>query len=46
VLVLEQAEAIAEHLVEWAEGDPGSWFRIAMGQHRGRYALALLPDLT
>ena len=46
VLVLEQAEAIADHLIEWAEGDPGSWFRLAIGQHRGRYALALLPDLT
>jgi hypothetical protein len=46
VLVLEQAEAIADHLTEWAEGDPGSWFRVAIGQHQGRYALALLPDLT
>ena len=45
VLVLEQAAVIADHLVEWAEGDPGAWFRLAIGQHRGRYALALLPDL-
>ena len=46
VLVFEQAEAIADHLIEWAERDPGSWFRIAIEQHDGRYALALLPDLT
>jgi hypothetical protein len=46
VLVLEQAETIAEHLIEWAEGDPSSWFRLAIGQHRGCYARALLPDLT
>ena len=29
-----------------AEGDPGSWFRLALGQHRGRYALPLRPDLN
>jgi hypothetical protein len=46
VLVLEQAKAIVYHLTEWAEGDPGSWFRLAIGHHRGRYALALLPGLT
>jgi hypothetical protein len=46
VLVMEQAEAIAQHLVEWAEGDPALWFRLAIGQHRGRYAVALLPDLS
>ncbi len=46
VFVLEQAAAITEHLVEWSEGDRGSWFRLALGQYRGRYALALLPDLT
>jgi hypothetical protein len=46
VLVLDQAEAIAEHLIEWAEGDPGSWFRLAIGEHQGLYALALLPNLA
>lgn len=46
VLVLEQAEAITDHLIEWTEGDPGSWFRLAIGEHYGRYGLALLPDLA
>jgi hypothetical protein len=45
VLVLDRAKMIADHLVEWAEGDPSSWFRLAICEHGGRYALVLFPNL-
>src|SRR5262249_31714028 len=45
VLVLDQAKAIADHLTEWAEGDPASWFRLVIAEHGGRYAIPILPRL-
>src|SRR4051794_37432946 len=45
VLVLEQGQDIASHLVRWAEGDPSGWFKLhVLGV--GRYcAVALAPVL-
>jgi hypothetical protein len=45
VLALEQAQAIAGHLIEWADNEPAKWFRVYLKERDGRYALALFPEL-
>jgi hypothetical protein len=45
ILVYDRAHEIAEHLVEWTEGDPGEWFRVHFHERDGRYAIAIQPDL-
>lgn len=44
VLLMGRGREIAGHLIEWAEGDAPSWFRLHIAEARGRYGLALLPD--
>ncbi len=43
VLVLERAAEVFEHLVEWSEGSPATWFKLAWTVNEDEYALALLP---
>lgn len=43
VLVLERADEVFEHLVEWSEGSPATWFKLAWLAGDGEYALALFP---
>jgi hypothetical protein len=43
ILVLDRADEIFEHLVEWAEGSPAAWFKLAWTTRRDSYALALMP---
>lgn len=45
VLALEQAEAIAAHLVECAENDPAKWFQVYLREKDGKYALVLFPEI-
>lgn len=43
LLVLERAAEVFDHLVDWSEGSPTSWFKVAWFAAGGEYALALLP---
>lgn len=50
VFVLEQAKEVAEHISEWAEGNPGEWFKLRLisrqlDDNMVQYALVLMPDL-
>jgi hypothetical protein len=45
VLVLEQGQQIAAHLLAWSEGYPSEWFKLHVVGVGQRYALALVPDL-
>src|SRR5262249_28590073 len=38
-------QAIAQHLVAWAEHRPGEWFALCFAQRQGRYVAALFPNL-
>jgi hypothetical protein len=46
VFVLPQAHAITEHLVAWAENQPGKWFSVCFAEWRDRYVAALFPRLA
>jgi hypothetical protein len=46
VFGLERADEIFEHLVEWAEGSPATWFALTWTVDDHSYALALIPDLA
>lgn len=46
VFVLPQAHAIAEHLLAWAENQPGDWFALCFAERRGRYVATLFPNLV
>ena len=43
VLALQQAPAIAEHLIEWSDNEPAKWFKLYLKERDGRYALVLAP---
>lgn len=43
ILVLDRADEVFEHLVEWAEGSPAAWFTLACATRGGNYTLALMP---
>ncbi|HLK36369.1 MAG TPA: hypothetical protein VKU41_06420 [Polyangiaceae bacterium] len=43
LLVLERAVEVFDHLVDWSEGSPASWFTVAWSAAAGEYAVALLP---
>jgi hypothetical protein len=46
VFVLPQANAIADHLLAWAEDRPGDWFILSFAQRQGRYVAVLFPNLV
>lgn len=43
IFVLDRAEEVFEHLIEWAEGSPSNWFRLVWAARGDEYALALVP---
>ena len=50
VFMLEQAKEVAEHLTEWAEGNPGEWFKMRLISREledgvVQYAMVLMPNL-
>jgi hypothetical protein len=45
VFVMPQAQAVADHLLAWAEGRPADWFMLCFAQRQGRYVAALFPNL-
>jgi hypothetical protein len=45
-LLIDQAEAIAEHLKMWSEGEPGEWFELTVAERGELYGLALMPRLS
>ena len=45
VLIFEDAQAIAEHLHEWAESKPESWFKLHWTRSGDDYMMALIPDI-
>jgi hypothetical protein len=46
VFVLPQAHAIADHVLAWAENQPGDWFALCFAERRGRYVATLFPNLV
>src|SRR5262245_48699565 len=46
VFVLPQADAIADHLLAWAEDRPGDWFALCYAERNSRYVAALVPNLV
>ncbi len=44
ILALTRGDEIFEHLVEWSEGSPASWFHVEFDEDGDRYALAIVPD--
>ncbi len=45
IFAMAGAEEIFEHLVEWSEGSPATWFRLLYDEHDDEYAMALVPDV-
>jgi hypothetical protein len=45
VLVVDQARAVVEHLVAWAEGHPEEWFEVQLAITPLQYSFVLMPDL-
>jgi hypothetical protein len=45
VLVMENADAIYDHLVSWSEGDPTEWFTLTLMRRGGKYLIGLAPDI-
>lgn len=50
VFVMDRAKEVAEHLTEWAEGNPGEWFKMRLisrdlDDGDTQYAIVLMPDL-
>lgn len=45
VFAMAQADAVFEHLVEWSEGSPASWFKLLVDESDDEYSLALVPDV-
>ena len=46
VFVMPQAHAIADHLVAWAENQPGKWFALCFAARQDRYVVTLFPRLA
>lgn len=45
VFAMARADEVFEHLVEWSEGAPASWFKLIIDESDDEYALALVPDV-
>jgi len=45
VFIIEQAQAIHEHLLAWSEERPEKWFSLQVRERPGAYAAVLVPDL-
>jgi hypothetical protein len=46
VLLFDRGREIAEHLAEWSEGDPRSWFKLHVAEEGGIYCMFLMPDVA
>jgi hypothetical protein len=46
VFVLEQADAIADHLLAWSESRVGDWFALCLSERGERFAAALVPNMA
>lgn len=45
VLAMARAVEVFEHLVEWSEGSPATWFKLLYDESDDEYAMALVPDV-
>ncbi len=45
MLAMDRADEVFEHLVEWSEGAPATWFKIHVDENDDEYALAMVPDV-
>lgn len=45
IFAMARAEQVFEHLVEWSEGSPATWFRLLYDENDNEYAMALVPDV-
>lgn len=46
VFVLDEADAIADHLLDWCGGAVGDWFALCLGDRGPRAVAVLVPNLT
>ena len=46
IFMMEKAHAIADHLSEWAEGNPDEWFSLYFAERLGRYVATLFPNIN
>lgn len=44
VFAMERGDEVFEHLVEWSEGSPATWFKLLVDESDDEYALVLVPD--
>ena len=44
VLAMDRANDVFDHLVEWSEGAPATWFKLVVDESDDEYAMALVPD--
>lgn len=42
---MDRADDVFEHLVEWSEGSPATWFKLIIDESDDEYTLALVPDV-
>lgn len=45
VLAVDGAKDLCDNMRWWSEGDPVKWFRVVVGEHNGRYAVAIHPKV-
>lgn len=45
IFAMACADEVFEHLVEWSEGSPATWFRLLYDENDDEYAMALVPDV-
>lgn len=45
VFAMARADEVFEHLVEWSDGSPASWFKLVVDESEEEYAMALVPDV-
>jgi hypothetical protein len=45
VLVLDEAQAIYDHIMYWTEGKPEEWFNLFLDHEDGGYGLRLFPKI-
>lgn len=45
IFAMDRADEVFEHIVEWSEGAPATWFKLYVDENEDEYALALVPDV-
>lgn len=46
IFVIQDAQALFDHLVEWSEGSPDFWFDLRMAIRGNDYAIGLVPRIA